>query len=215
MIEIRRSDIAELALGDRGLWADEVFSLDEGFVVIPSLLHVHEVKRRLEEFERLVAREQAQGANEPGTRRAVAAATDGVFEICWRHRVVLEAAAHILGETIQIGGNVVLRDAKPGGGEQQLHPDYGPTPTIGLNATWFLDEFTAENGATRLLPGTHRSTVPPPGAYSRELVPGEVVAVGPPGSVLLRHTYLFHGGGRNATTAPRRAAWALVRHEAH
>lgn len=44
-------------------------------------------------------------------------------------------------------------------------------------------------------------------------MPGEEVATGPAGSVLLRDARLFHGGGRNATDNPRRSALVFFQHE--
>jgi hypothetical protein len=210
-MEIRRAEIDGLPLGRRGLRADEIAHLDEeGFVVIPSLLHQREIDPLIVEFEQRMADEPTAHTEERGCRRAVA--VGDVFDVCWRHRAVLDAATHILGDHFQVGG-VGLRDAQPGGGHQKLHPDYGATPAIGLVATWFFDDFTIENGATRVLPGSHRSTVAPPGAGNLEPVAGEVIAVGLAGSVLLRHAYLFHAGGRNATDAPRRAGLVFFLHE--
>jgi Phytanoyl-CoA dioxygenase (PhyH) len=98
---------------------------------------------------------------------------------------VLDAAAHILGSTFEVG-KVDLRDPKPGCGEQRLHPDHGATPLAGITGAWFIDALAADNGATRVLPGSHRSgapfasEVPIPG--TEVPVPGEVVAVGDPAS---------------------------------
>jgi len=130
--------------------------------------------------------------------------------------VVLDAAAHILGSTFEVG-NVDLRDPNPGVGEQRLHPDHGATPVPGVTATWFIDAFAANNGATRVLPGSHRSgapsgsEVPIPG--TEVPTPGEVVAVGAAGSLLLRDARLFHAAGRNSTTGHRRSAFVFYQHD--
>jgi ectoine hydroxylase-related dioxygenase (phytanoyl-CoA dioxygenase family) len=135
------------------------------------------------------------------------AATDNeVLAICWRHLVVLEAAAHLLGPAFQAADGD-LRDPEPGGGVQAFHPD-GTERVPGLSATRFLDEFTKENGPTRLLPGTHLMSTRPAAAGRKDPVDGEVAAIGPAGSVLLRDARLYHGAARNLTSATRRACWS-------
>ncbi len=63
---------------------------------------------------------------------------------------------------------------------------------------WALDDFTVENGATLVVPGSHRW---PP---DRRAVEGEAVAATmPAGSVLFYAGSLLHAGGANRTTAPR------------
>lgn len=94
------------------------------------------------------------------------------------------------------------------GGEppQLLHRDswkYGAPPLgveVDVNALWAVSDFTTDNGATRVAPGSHRW---PPG---RRPEPGEVVsAVAPKGSVLLYTGLLFHGGGANVSRDMRLA----------
>jgi hypothetical protein len=193
--------------------AHELAALDErGFCVVPALLSDTEVESLSTEFERLVAEDQESRRHELGTRRAKADNDNDIFAVCWRHRVVLDA----LGPTFQVG-RVDLRDPRPGHGEQRHHPDHGPTPVPGITATWYLDAFTLDNGATRVLPGSHRSgvtwasEVPIPGTEGR--ISGEVIATGPVGSLLLRDARLFHAGGCNTTRGPRRSAFVFYQHD--
>jgi hypothetical protein len=214
-IEIRLDRCAEIGLG-RPAASDELDALDEhGFVVVPALLPDPEIRMLNAEFERLVAADPDCTRHELGTRRAKADNDNDVFAVCWRHRVVLDAAVHVLGSTFEVG-RIDLRDPRPGCGEQRLHPDHGPTPVAGITATWFLDAFNAVNGATRMMAGSHRSPpeaseIPIPGTENPTA--GEVVAVGPAGSVLLRDARLFHAGGRNSTTSPRRSAFVFYQHD--
>lgn len=215
-IELTPERVEALALG-RGTTAGELAALDEhGFVVLPTLLDESEVERLRAEFERLVAGDPDTRTHELGNRRTTAANDNDVFAVCWRHRAALESAAHLLGSTFQVG-HVDLRDPEPRyGGVQRLHPDHGPTPEPGITATWFLDRFTVDNGATRMLPGSHRSPprsdeVPIPGTEIPG--PGEVLAVGPAGSLLLRDARLFHAGGLNRSDGPRRSALVFYQRE--
>ena len=67
------------------------------------------------------------------------------------------------------------------------------------NVMWLLDDFTLENGATRLIPGSHH--------WDRTRAPalGETVAAtAPAGSALIWLGGLLHGGGANRSNAVRR-----------
>jgi Phytanoyl-CoA dioxygenase (PhyH) len=222
-IEISIHGISELALG-RGATRAELAALsDSGFVVVPALLPEPTVQTMNVEFERLIAQDPRSTLHELGTRRTNTTNNNDAFAVCWRHRVVLDAAAHVLGPTFQVG-RIDLRDPNPQDGAQRLHPDHGPKPVPGITATWFLDAFTADNGATRLLPGSHRArplradvtdeglqTIP----GSEVPVAGELLALGPSGSLLVRDARLFHGAGRNTTNGCRRSALVFYQHDIH
>lgn len=68
-----------------------------------------------------------------------------------------------------------------------------------INVMWPLTDFTADNGATVLWPGTHRrqheTALPEDQAISAEMAPGSAL-------VFLGST--LHGGGANRTDLPRR-----------
>ena len=94
----------------------------------------------------------------------------------------------------------------PGETAQGLHTDDSfyrvprPRPSIGVSAIWAIDDFTAENGATQVVPGSHRWGEEPPAADT------EVVdVVMPAGSVVVFHGTLWHRGGANRSTGSRLA----------
>src|SRR5262245_34087998 len=70
-----------------------------------------------------------------------------------------------------------------------------------------LDDFTPENGATRVVPGSHRITRPLAKDLAQPLARhrDEKVIVGSAGSVLIFNGYLWHSGRRNDSKGPRRA----------
>jgi ectoine hydroxylase-related dioxygenase (phytanoyl-CoA dioxygenase family) len=88
----------------------------------------------------------------------------------------------------------------PGETAQPIHADdmviplAKPHAAIICNSMWALTDFTAANGATRLVPGSHRSESP---AYGAEVE--SVSAEMRRGSVLVWHGSLWHGGGANHT----------------
>jgi len=89
--------------------------------------------------------------------------------------------------------------AQPIHADDQLIPIPKPhVPTV-CNSMWALTDFTAANGATRLVPGSHRSDANPDLLVEHESIAAEM----PRGSVLVWHGSLWHGGGANTTDAPR------------
>ena len=93
---------------------------------------------------------------------------------------------------------------EPGEAPQFLHRDedlwpFANTTEIMANAMWVLDDFTVENGATRVIPGSHRWP------RDRDPQPGEAMsATAPAGSVILWLGGVLHGGGANTSSRARR-----------
>jgi len=88
--------------------------------------------------------------------------------------------------------------AQPIHADDQVIPLEKPHAPIVCNSMWALTDFTEANGATRLVPGSHRKPNPDyGGAY--ETIAAEM----PKGSVLLWDGALWHGGGANRTDTRR------------
>jgi ectoine hydroxylase-related dioxygenase (phytanoyl-CoA dioxygenase family) len=79
--------------------------------------------------------------------------------------------------------------------DDQLIPLPKPHPATVCNTMWALTDFTEDNGATRLVPGSHRFDHSPDFGAPYETVPAEMAS----GSVLVWHGSLWHGGGGNRT----------------
>lgn len=77
---------------------------------------------------------------------------------------------------------------------------------LALNALLCLDPFTAENGATRVLPGSHKIEYFPDDRVVRSL---EVAANVPAGAYLILNSMVFHCAGVNRTEGPRRGVNTL------
>jgi ectoine hydroxylase-related dioxygenase (phytanoyl-CoA dioxygenase family) len=134
---------------------------------------------------------------------------DPVFDVCFTDPRLLACVAHVLGEFKLSSLN--FRAARPGHGLQPLHTEGGPvTDPAGFqvcNSIWLLDDFTADNGATRVVPGSHLS-----GRAPRDAMPDvraahakEVLVLAPAGTVVVFNSHLWHGGTVNRSPAPRRA----------
>jgi len=95
----------------------------------------------------------------------------------------------------------------PGEPAQPLHRDqwafdfftFPAGYEVQCNTIWALTDFTEENGATRVIPGSHLADHSPEYGAELESVPAEMSA----GSVLVWHGSLWHGGGANRTDGRR------------
>jgi len=94
----------------------------------------------------------------------------------------------------------------PGAKSQKLHidtpfPEPVPPWPAKANSIWLLDDFTEQNGATEVAPGSHRLDFKPTKEddANREVI--KVIA--PMGSVLFTHGNLWHRAGANNSDAPR------------
>jgi ectoine hydroxylase-related dioxygenase (phytanoyl-CoA dioxygenase family) len=96
----------------------------------------------------------------------------------------------------------------PGEQAQLLHTDDGfyplprPRAALGAATIWAIDDFTADNGATDIIPGSHLWGQRTPEETEREPV------VMKAGSCVFFLSTLWHGGGANRSAAPRLAVTA-------
>jgi ectoine hydroxylase-related dioxygenase (phytanoyl-CoA dioxygenase family) len=88
--------------------------------------------------------------------------------------------------------------AQPIHADDQVIPIPKPHPPVVCNTMWALTEFTADNGATRLVPASHRLADPEYGGRY-----GTIAAAMPRGSVLIWDGALWHGGGPNRSSGRR------------
>lgn len=138
-----------------------------------------------------------------------------VFRTAILHPLVLEGVRHVLGPQIKLS-SLNARSADPhGDAGQPLHVDMGALPDAAgfwvCNTIWLLDDFTPENGATRLVPGSHRWNARPQDVLADPMAPHpqEVLLTGPAGSIAVMNAHLWHGGTANRSSAPRLAMHAF------
>ena len=123
---------------------------------------------------------------------------------------VLPLMQFLLGERCVVGSLNGL-SMTPGGHGQSLHLDQDqtvPGTVLTINALHTLDDFTRENGCTRVVPGSHERFMPH--GEDRALIEEEAVYLeAPAGSLIAFNGGLWHAGSQNRTSHPRRAVHAF------
>ena len=191
-----------------------------GYVMVENILDpemLAEVRNRVEELY------QQEGENagsefrtEPGARRLANLVDKGeIFERLIITPKILELVRHVLGPDMKLSSfnarstDPFTEDAQP------LHCDAAAVADEQgfwvCNTIWLLDDFTSENGATRVVPGSHRWSKLPTEILSNPAAPHpeEILLLGKAGSVVVMNTHAWHGGTANRTANPRRALHAF------
>jgi ectoine hydroxylase-related dioxygenase (phytanoyl-CoA dioxygenase family) len=83
--------------------------------------------------------------------------------------------------------------------DDQLIPIDKPHVPLVCNSMWAITDFTEDNGATRIIPGSHARDGSPVFGASYDSVAAEM----PRGSVMIYNGSLWHGGGANRTRERR------------
>jgi ectoine hydroxylase-related dioxygenase (phytanoyl-CoA dioxygenase family) len=186
--------------------ADVVSAIDErGYALLEGFLSPAEVAAKREALAEVLARTPS------GRNDFEGFATQRVYALFAKTRAFDDVALHplltgVLDEVLghhQFSAPVAIHIG-PGETAQVLHRDEDvypiarPHPPVVLNTMWALCDFTQANGATRLVPGSHRWD-PKRRPTDDEAVDAEMKA----GSVLFYVGNLWHGGGANRTDQPR------------
>ena len=178
---------------------------DDGYCVVENVLDPATVAATRAELQGLFAatpygRDDFEGR---GTRRVYGLfAKTRALDAMAIHPMVRDALDRVLGPA-QLSAPTAI-EIGPGERAQPLHPDDAiypiprPHAELVVNVMWPFDDFTEANGATRVVPGSHRWIEERPDPNT------ETVAVEmPAGSAMLYVGSLWHGGGANTTMQPR------------
>lgn len=181
---------------------------EEGYAVIPDWICAERVKKLAEDLRREVNPIRELMPPEYKTVRAhnLLAKTRCVDDLVADPRMVALVKG-VLGPHIQVSV-VVMFDLLPGASAQGLHQDDGlwpiprPHPPFVVNSVIAVDEFTKANGATQIVPRSHLWHETPV-KQPPEITPVQVEMK--PGTMLIWHGALWHGGGANTTNESRMA----------
>ena len=123
------------------------------------------------------------------------------FESIFLRSPVYDLACYLLGEDCILSSLNSLEPLKDQG-NQRLHRDGLPAPNSGpivANSLWAIDDMNKANGATRLIPGSHKTDELPPDDEA-----GVVYAEIPAGSVIITNAHILHGASANPSGRRRR-----------
>jgi ectoine hydroxylase-related dioxygenase (phytanoyl-CoA dioxygenase family) len=131
---------------------------------------------------------------------------DPVFLDLVEHPLALMFVREAIGWPALLS-NISANITGPGGGEMFLHADqtYMPQPWSGIqgvNVIWCVDDFTEENGATRVVPGSHQLNRAP---TAEDQVVGTVPLEAPAGAMVVMEGRVWHKTGNNRTPDHTRA----------
>lgn len=124
-----------------------------------------------------------------------------IFARLVTNSAVLTLAKHVLGNDILLS-SCTANIARRGGYPQTLHSDQWWAPQIAhalmANCFIMLNEFSDQNGATRIVPGSHLT------GAARGANPAHAsAATGQAGTILAFDARVLHGTGANLTQVPR------------
>jgi ectoine hydroxylase-related dioxygenase (phytanoyl-CoA dioxygenase family) len=182
----------------------------DGFTIIENAIDAGTVAALRDDLRRLEAELSAQ----PATNLFEGVRTVRIYNLLARGAIYQQVPVHdrvlpIIEGVLDHGclaSSLSSIDIGPGEAAQPLHADDQviplPKPHVSIicNSMWALTDFTIDNGATRLVPGSHRSDrSPQPFGEPVETRAAEM----PAGSVLVFDGSIWHGGGANRSTERR------------
>lgn len=186
---------------------------EDGYVVLERLLNDGQLGRIRAQLTPYLQRTHMGRNDFEGLRServyALLAKAPAVADLI-EHPAVLDVVDALLPRNYLLSAALAI-NVHPGETPQAFHIDDAagsgghslfarPREMLGVSAIWALDDFTPTNGATEVIPGSHR--------WGPERCPRTEDAVKvlmPAGSVLVFAGNLLHRGGANRSTAARLA----------
>jgi ectoine hydroxylase-related dioxygenase (phytanoyl-CoA dioxygenase family) len=178
-----------------------------GFVVLDGLVGRHQLTAIRAELApyltgRLFGRNDFEGYRSERVYALLAKAPSvaGLVE----HPDVLELVDAVLDPNYLLSANLAI-NVHPGETAQSLHTDDGycriprPREPMGVSAIWAIDDFTEDNGATEVVPGSHVWADAGPGPIEGQVQPITMTA----GSAVVFMGTLLHRGGANRSDHTR------------
>jgi ectoine hydroxylase-related dioxygenase (phytanoyl-CoA dioxygenase family) len=192
----------------------------EGYLVLENLMSPELLAALRSRVAELFALEGAGSGSEfkqePNARRLANLVNKGeVFERAIAIPEVLACMESVLGPRFKLS-SLNVRVADPFSDcSQPLHADSAAIADDQgywvCNSVWMLDDFTRENGAIRMVPGSHRWRQLPQDALADTVAPhpDEVLLTGKAGTVVVMNAHMWHGATANRTGGQRRAMHAF------
>lgn len=161
-----------------------------------------------EKYVKKYSREYLMQRDELNTVRCpMAIELEPMFKIAENKTLLNVISKLIEGRFVLNQQNLIINPSKKGYNQGAWHRDlpyqhFVSSTPLSLNAIYCVDDFTLDNGASLVVPGSHRNAEFPSEEYLKKYA-NQVIA--PAGSVILMDSMVFHSGGYNNTEQPRRA----------
>jgi ectoine hydroxylase-related dioxygenase (phytanoyl-CoA dioxygenase family) len=185
---------------------------DSGFVVMPGPIIPGGYEQLSDAYDRAVAMSSPSdvhtGRTGASTRINNFVDRSPEFDNIYIYPPLLSACCQIIGGPFKLSG-MRARTLHAGAPAEGIHVDVkhqaNGWPLVGC--ILMVDAFTAENGATRFIPGTHLQTREPGEVMNnpKDDHPEQVLACGPVGSIVIFNASVWHGYGANKSSTPRRS----------
>ena len=186
-----------------------------GFAVLEAGYAAEQVAALPERFDALRAKAMAEyGAealraiDEHNTVRCPLAADPAFLDLAMNDRI-LELCGRLMGPGFILNQQNGIVNPSDGTTYNQslYHRDlpyqhFVSSRPLAVNALYCIDEFTAENGSTLVVPATHKDEAFPSDDFIRA---NERVVTAPAGSFLVLDCMVYHRGGVNRSGKDRRA----------
>ncbi|MBM3264397.1 MAG: phytanoyl-CoA dioxygenase family protein [candidate division Zixibacteria bacterium] len=185
-----------------------------GFTLVEEVLSAEEVADMKKVLIRL-NEEVGEELLAPGACRHVSnlPTLDPIFFPIVDHPKILPILEHVLDKSL-ILGSLNSRIVRPGDDAQGFHSDIpremlNMASPVMMNTVWLLDDFSPENGGTRVVPGTHKSGLAgPPAGFEVKYYYQPVAKAG---SVLVFNGQCWHAGGANRSDHNRHGLFSHYR----
>ena len=187
----------------------------DGYTIVENAIEPDLIESIAGELPRVARECNIAAGNNPfegykTTRAGNLLAHGKVFEAIPVHPNILPIVEGVLDNGLLVSSLSSI-SIGPGEAAQPIHSDdiliplEKPHRAIICNTMWAITDFTDENGATRIVPGTHKLDHSPQYGKTYDSIP----AVMKRGSVLVWHGSLWHGGGANRTADRVRVGVAM------
>jgi ectoine hydroxylase-related dioxygenase (phytanoyl-CoA dioxygenase family) len=204
----RRTESSGATVDPATVDADLAAVARDGYVILPDLLTATQLDGIREAVDPLLNLHGRNGFEGRATQRVYSVLNKtAACDVIADHPRVLALLDRMFMPNYLLSMLQVI-NIRPGEQAQMLHTDDGfyplprPRAALGAATIWAIDDFTADNGATDIVPGSHQWGDQLPTDAAREPV------VMSAGSCVFFPGTLWHGGGANRSDRPRLAVTA-------